>query len=425
MKLLECVNLEKKFGDRTVLKDVNLVIPRGKIIGLLGKNGTGKTTLIKLINGLLTSTSGKVLVNEKEIGVESKIVISYLPERTYLDKSMTVEQVINFFKDFYSNFDEEKARKLLKDLDLDTSLKLSKMSKGMQEKVQLVLVMSRKADLYILDEPLGGVDPATRDYILDTILTNFNEGASVIISTHLIADIERILDEVIFIDKGEIKLVANSDELRTKENSEDYRYFPDPDLLAVNISDEEIQKIKDTMPMLPNDMKKKYLEEYGLNEYDTDVILAEKEVSDLYSECLKDYFQPKSVVNQFATEILARIKGGNKLDISKENLVWIIKSVDEKKIQRNSAKDLLTFVWGTNLNAEVEAKKQGIMADLSSDIVFEVLDKILKEKADVVAQFKAEQDPKILNFLVGQVMRETRGKANAGEVMEKIKEKIM
>jgi len=219
MKLLECVNLEKKFGDRTVLKDVNLVIPRGKIIGLLGKNGTGKTTLIKLINGLLTSTSGKVLVNEKEIGVESKIVISYLPERTYLDKSMTVEQVINFFKDFYSNFDEEKARKLLKDLDLDTSLKLSKMSKGMQEKVQLVLVMSRKADLYILDEPLGGVDPATRDYILDTILTNFNEGASVIISTHLIADVERILDEVIFIDKGEIKLVANSDELRTKENS--------------------------------------------------------------------------------------------------------------------------------------------------------------------------------------------------------------
>ena len=219
MKLLECVNLGKKFGDRTVLNNVNLVVPRGKIIGLLGKNGTGKTTLIKLINGLLTPTSGKVLVNEKEIGVESKIVISYLPERTYLDKSMTVEKVIEFFKDFYSNFDEEKARQLLKDLDLDTSLKLSKMSKGMLEKVQLVLVMSRKADLYILDEPLGGVDPATRDYILDTILTNFNEGASVIISTHLIADVERILDEVIFIDKGEIKLVANSDELRTKENS--------------------------------------------------------------------------------------------------------------------------------------------------------------------------------------------------------------
>ena len=219
MKLLECVHLEKSFGEKKVLKDVNLTIPRGKIIGLLGKNGTGKTTLIKLINDLLTPTSGKVLVNGKEIGVESKMTISYLPERTYLDKSMTVEQVIMYFEDFYSNFDSAKARKLLEDLDLDTSLKLSKMSKGMQEKVQLVLVMSRKADLYILDEPLGGVDPATRDYILDTILTNFNEGASVIISTHLIADVERILDEVIFIDKGEIILTGNSDELRTRENS--------------------------------------------------------------------------------------------------------------------------------------------------------------------------------------------------------------
>lgn len=219
-------------------------------------------------------------------------------------------------------------------------------------------------------------------------------------------------------DKGE------SFTLRTKENSEDYRYFPDPDLLAVNISDDEIKKIKETMPMLPDDMKKKYLEEYGLNEYDTDVILAEKEVSDLYSACLEMYFQPKSVANWFTTEILARIKGGNKLDISKENLVWIIKSVDERKIQRNSAKDLLTYVWGTNLNAEEEAKKQGIMADLSSDFVFEILDRVLTEKADVVAQYKAEQDPKILNFLVGQVMRETRGKASAADVMEKLKEKI-
>ncbi len=219
MKLLECVHLEKSFGKKKVLKDVNLTIPRGKIIGLLGKNGTGKTTLIKLVNDLLTPTSGKVLVNGKEIGVESKSIISYLPERTYLDKSMTVDQVIRYFEDFYVDFDSAKARKLLKDLDLDTSLKLSKMSKGMQEKVQLVLVMSRNADLYILDEPLGGVDPATRDYILDTILTNFNEGASVIISTHLIADVERILDEVIFIDKGEIVLTGNSDELRTRENS--------------------------------------------------------------------------------------------------------------------------------------------------------------------------------------------------------------
>lgn len=218
MELLKCVDVNKSFGEKKVLENINLTIPKGKIIGLLGKNGTGKTTLIKLINDLLTPTSGKVLVNDKEVGVESKKIISYLPERTYLDKSMTVDKVIEYFKDFYDNFDSNKARKLLKDLDLDTNLKLSKMSKGMQEKVQLVLVMSRKAELYILDEPLGGVDPATRDYILDTILTNFNEGASVIISTHLITDIERILDEVIFIDKGKIILQSDADELRNKEN---------------------------------------------------------------------------------------------------------------------------------------------------------------------------------------------------------------
>ena len=218
MNLLQCIDINKSFGNKKVLKDINLTIPRGKIIGLLGKNGTGKSTLIKLINDLLTPTSGQILINGKEVGVESKKIIAYLPERTYLDKTMTVDGVIEYFEDFYDNFDSKKARKLLKDLDLDTTQKLAKMSKGMQEKVQLVLVMSRKADLYILDEPLGGVDPATRDYILDTILTNFNEGASVIISTHLIADVERILDEVIFIDKGKIILQSDSDELRTKEN---------------------------------------------------------------------------------------------------------------------------------------------------------------------------------------------------------------
>ncbi len=218
MELLECINLEKSFGNKKILKNINLKIPRGKIIGLLGKNGTGKSTLIKIINDLLTPTKGEVLVNGKKLGIESKKIISYLPERTYLDKSMTVDQVINYFEEFYDNFDSKKARKLLKDLDLDTTQKLSKMSKGMQEKVQLVLVMSRKADLYILDEPLGGVDPATRDYILDTILTNFNKSASVIISTHLISDVERILDEVIFIDKGKIILTSDSDELRQKEN---------------------------------------------------------------------------------------------------------------------------------------------------------------------------------------------------------------
>ena len=218
MELVKCINVNKNFGNKKILKDINLTITRGKIIGLLGKNGTGKSTLIKLINDLLTPTSGEILINGEKVGINSKKIISYLPERTYLDKSMTVDKVIEYFDDFYENFDCKMAKKLLKDLGLDTKQKLSKMSKGMQEKVQLVLVMSRKADLYILDEPLGGVDPATRDYILDTILTNFNENASIIISTHLIADIERILDEVIFIDDGKIILQTNTDELRKKEN---------------------------------------------------------------------------------------------------------------------------------------------------------------------------------------------------------------
>jgi ABC-2 type transport system ATP-binding protein len=219
MKLLEIKNLSKTFDNKQVLKDINLSISKGKIIGLLGKNGAGKTTLIKLINDLLTPTTGEIKVKGNEIGVETKKVISYLPERTYLNKQMKVSEVIDFFADFYDNFDSEKAKKLLKDLDLDIDQRLTKMSKGMQEKVQLVLVMSRNADLYILDEPLGGVDPATRDYILDTILSNFNENASVIISTHLISDIERILDEVIFIDKGEVILQSDADKLRNKEKS--------------------------------------------------------------------------------------------------------------------------------------------------------------------------------------------------------------
>ena len=219
MELLECKHLYKEFDDKPILKDINLTIPRGKIIGLLGKNGMGKTTLIKLINDLLTPTSGEILINGEKPGVKSKEIISYLPERTYLDKEMTIKQVIQYFEEFYKNFDTQKAIKLLRDLDLDVNKKISKMSKGMQEKLQLILVMSRNAELYILDEPLGGVDPATRDYILDTILSNFCEGASVIISTHLISDIERILDEVIFIDKGEIILTSSADELRNKEKS--------------------------------------------------------------------------------------------------------------------------------------------------------------------------------------------------------------
>lgn len=219
MELLECKNLSKSFDNKKILKDVNLIIPRGKIVGLLGKNGQGKTTLIKLINDLLTPTSGEILIEGKHPGVESKKIISYLPERTYLDKEMKIIDTLNYFDEFYDNFNIEKAKKLIKDLDLDINQKISKMSKGMQEKLQLILVMSRDADLYILDEPLGGVDPATRDYILDTILSNFKEGSSVIISTHLISDIERILDEVIFIDRGKIILTAPADELRKKEKS--------------------------------------------------------------------------------------------------------------------------------------------------------------------------------------------------------------
>ena len=219
MELVEIKKLSKIYDTKKALDNVNLTIPNGKIIGLLGKNGAGKTTLIKCINDLLTPTSGEILVNGNKIGVESKKIISYLPEKTYLNKEMKVNEVLDYFSEFYENFDRKKAEKLLKDLDLDCNQKLSKMSKGMQEKVQLVLVMSREADLYILDEPLGGVDPATRDYILDTILSNFKDNASVIISTHLISDIERILDEVIFIDKGKVILQEDADKLRKKEKA--------------------------------------------------------------------------------------------------------------------------------------------------------------------------------------------------------------
>ena len=219
MNLLEVKNLTKTFDGKKILDDVNLVIPEGKIVGLLGKNGVGKSTLIKSINDLLTIDEGEILFKGKKIGVYSKENISYLPERTYLDKSMKVSEVIDYFTEFYKDFDKERAYRLLKDLKLDSDKRIIKMSKGMQEKLQLILVMSRDADLYILDEPLSGVDPATRDYILDTILSNFKEGASIIISTHLITDIERILDEVIFIDEGKIVLNSSADELRNKEKS--------------------------------------------------------------------------------------------------------------------------------------------------------------------------------------------------------------
>ena len=195
MVLLECKNLSKNYGKKQALKDINFTIPAGKIIGLLGRNGSGKTTLIKLINNLLTPTTGQILIDNKAPGPVTKAIISYLPERTYLDRRTTIKKTLDFFQDFYKDFNKKTAQKLLKDLDLDEDQKISAMSKGMQEKLQLILVMSRKAKLYILDEPLGGVDPATRDYI---------------------SDIERILDEVIFIDKGQIVLQSDADALRAK-----------------------------------------------------------------------------------------------------------------------------------------------------------------------------------------------------------------
>jgi len=219
MSLIEFRNVTKKFGYKVALDEVNIKFEKGKIYGLLGPNGSGKTTMIKLINDLLQPTSGEILIKDCEPGVESKKIISYLPERTYLNMDMKVEELFNFFSDFYSDFDRKKALELLKKLDIALDARLKTMSKGTKEKVQLIAVMSRKADIYILDEPIGGVDPASRDYILETILNNFNENSSLIISTHLIADIEKILDEVIFINKGKIVLEENAEEIRKKKKT--------------------------------------------------------------------------------------------------------------------------------------------------------------------------------------------------------------
>ena len=183
MEFIEFKNLSKNFGPKEALKNINLTIEKGKIYGLLGPNGSGKTTMIKIINDLLQPTSGEILINGREPGIESKKIISFLPERTYLNMNMKVSELIQFFKDFYDDFDEKKAIQLLHKLKIKETDQLKNMSKGTKEKVQLVMVMSRKADLYILDEPIGGVDPASRDYILETILTNFNEGSSILISS--------------------------------------------------------------------------------------------------------------------------------------------------------------------------------------------------------------------------------------------------
>ncbi|MDF2631563.1 MAG: transporter ATP-binding protein [Caproiciproducens sp.] len=216
--ILECQNLVKFFPGCLALNSVNLAVPRGKIVGLLGPNGSGKSTLIKLANGLITPTSGKILINGMEPGVETKKIVSYLPERTYLNDWMTVNNMIEFFCDFYENFNKQKAYEMLKKLGVDPAQRLKTMSKGTKEKVQLILVMSREAELYLLDEPIGGVDPAARDYILDTIIGNYNENASIIISTHLISDVEKILDGIIFINKGSIVLTSTVDDIREREN---------------------------------------------------------------------------------------------------------------------------------------------------------------------------------------------------------------
>lgn len=225
MSLVECKHVTKKYGMKVALDNVNLTIEKGKIIGLLGPNGSGKTTLIKLLNDLLVPNSGEILIQGNHPGVETKKIISYLPERTYLNFNMRIKEVIQYFKDFYDDFREEVAYELLKKLGINPNDQLKTLSKGMKEKVQLILVMSRKAQLYILDEPIGGVDPAARDYILDTILKNFNEDASILISTHLISDIEKILDEVIFIKDGKIVLHESSDQLRDESGKSIDGYF--------------------------------------------------------------------------------------------------------------------------------------------------------------------------------------------------------
>lgn len=216
--ILECKSVTKKYSGFTALSDVNLTLERGRIIGLLGPNGSGKTTLLKLLNGLLVPDSGTIQIVGKEPGIETKKIVSYLPEKTYLADWMQVTQVIEFFQDFYENFDSKKAYEMLKYLKIDPKKQLKTMSKGTKEKVQLILVMSRQADLYCLDEPIGGVDPASRDYILNTIISNYRENSTVLISTHLIADIEKVLDEVIFLNDGSVTLHSSVDDVRMKEN---------------------------------------------------------------------------------------------------------------------------------------------------------------------------------------------------------------
>lgn len=218
-EFIKIQDLNKKYGKKQVLKDVNLTLHGGQIVGLLGPNGSGKTTLIKVLNGLLKEYDGDVQIDQQAIGIHSKKIISYLPDEPYFENWMTTSDALNLFVDMYDDFDLNKALSLMERMDIEKKVKIKELSKGMKEKFQLILVMSRKAKIYILDEPLGGIDPAARELILDTILNNYAEDALVLLSTHLIADIEKIFDEVIFIKHGEIILHENSEDLRMKRQA--------------------------------------------------------------------------------------------------------------------------------------------------------------------------------------------------------------
>jgi len=217
MYLLECKELLKDYGKGAAVNRIDLKLERGKIIGLLGENGSGKTTLLKLANGLLSPTDGTILINGEKPDIESKKIVSYLPEKTYLNNWMKVKDLVGFFEDFYGNFNKEKAFAMLQSLGVSVDAKLSTLSKGNKEKVQLILVMAREAELYLLDEPIGGVDPAARDYILNTIIQNYSSNATILLSTHLIHDVERIFDEVIFLRHGRILLHESVDKIREEK----------------------------------------------------------------------------------------------------------------------------------------------------------------------------------------------------------------
>ena len=225
MAILECRDLSKRFGKVQALDSVNLKIEAGRVIGLLGPNGSGKTTLIKLANGLLTPSAGEILIEGKAPGRETKAIVSYLSDKEYLPDWMSAKQLMDFFEDFYADFDRERAKEMLARLSIDETMRIKQMSKGTREKVQRILVMSRQAKLYLLDEPIGGVDPATRDYILDTIIRNYNPSAAVVISTHLIADVEQVLDDVIFIQNGRVLLQSSVDEIREEKGKSVDQYF--------------------------------------------------------------------------------------------------------------------------------------------------------------------------------------------------------